>query len=94
MFGFEECARKKVVVDGTQNEGTAKNYGYNLIPGNTVCVMVVGKVMHTKDAYYLIDTEKKRISGGFPVGYAHDTSSKYLIWLIAPGFIGAFEEDR
>lgn len=59
MFGFEKYGRKKVVIDRTQNEETAKNYGYNLIPGNTVCVMVVGKVMHTKDAYYLIDTKKR-----------------------------------
>ena len=92
MFGFERCTRKKVVVDRTQNEESAKNYGCNLITGNTVWMMVLGKVVHTKDAYYLIDTNGNRMSGGFPVGYAHDDDTKYLIYLIAPGFIGVFKE--
>ena len=93
MFGFEGFERKNVIVDRTQNEESAKNYGYNLIAGNTVCMMILGKVMHTNDAYYLIDTDGKRLSGGFPVGYAHDADAKYLIYLIAPGFIGALRED-
>ena len=92
MFGFEEYARKKVVIDKTQNEETAKNYGVNMIAGDTVWMMVLGSVVHTKDAYYLIDTNGNRLSGGFPVGYAHDDGAKYLIYLMAPGFIGAFKE--
>lgn len=92
MFGFEECARKKVVIDRTQNEETAKNYGVNLIAGDTVWMMAVGYAVHTKDAYYLIDTNGNRLSGGFPVGYAHDDDTKYLIYLMAPGFIGVFKE--
>ena len=36
MFGFEKYGRKKVVIDRTQNEETAKNYGVNLITGDTV----------------------------------------------------------
>ena len=92
MFGFEEYARKKVVIDKTQNEETAKNYGVNLIAGDTVWMMVVGDTVHTKDAYYLIDTNGDRLSGGFPVGYAHDDDTKYLIYLMAPGFIGVFKE--
>lgn len=93
MFGFEGYERKKVSVDKTQNEETAKNYGVNLITGDTVWMMVLGNVVHTKDAYYLIDTNGNRLSGGFPVGYAHDDGAKYLIYLMAPGFIGAFKED-
>lgn len=93
MFGFEKYGRKKVVIDRTQNEETAKNYGVNLIAGDTVWMMVVGDAVHTKDAYYLIDTNGNRLSGGFPVGYAHDDDTKYLIYLIAPGFIGVFKED-
>lgn len=94
MFGFERYERKKVSVDKTQNEETAKKYGCNLIPGNTVWIMILGEVMHTNNAYYLIDTEGNRLSGGFPVGYAHDADAKYLIYLIAPGFFGAFKEER
>ena len=93
MFGFEGYERKKVSVDKTQNEETAKNYGVNLITGDTVWMMVLGNVAHTKDAYYLIDTNGNRLSGGFPVGYAHDDDTKYLIYLMAPGFIGVFKED-
>lgn len=92
MFGFEGYERKKVSVDKTQNEETAKNYGVNLIAGDIVWMMVIGNVVHVKDAYYLIDTNGNRLSGGFPVGYAHD-DTKYLIYLMAPGFIGAFKED-
>ena len=93
MFGFEKYGRKKVVINRTQNEETAKNYGVNLIPGDTIWMMVIGKVVHTKDAYYLIDNADNRLSGGFPVGYAYDDDAKYLIYLMAPGFIGAFKED-
>ena len=63
MFGFEEYGRKKVVIDKTQNEETAKNYGVNMIAGDTVWMMVLGSVVHTKDAYYLIDTNGNRLSG-------------------------------
>ena len=54
--------------------------------------MVVGDAVHTKDAYYLIDTNGNRLSGGFSVGYAHDDDTEYLIYLMAPGFIGVFKE--
>ena len=50
--------------------------------------------MHTNSAHYLVDTNGNRLSGGFPVGYAHDDDGKYLLYLIAPGFIGAFKEDK
>ena len=55
-------------------------------------MMVVGDAVRTKDAYYLIDANGNRLSGGFPVGYAHDDDTKYLIYLMAPGFIGVFKE--
>ena len=93
MFGFEDYERKKIYVDKTQNKETAENYGCNLIPDSTIWMMILGKVIHTNDAYYLVDTNGNRLSGVFPVGDAHDSDSKYLIHLIAPGFFGAFKED-
>lgn len=94
MFGFEGYERKQVYVDKTQNEGTCKKYGCSLNLGDKVWMMILGEVMHTNSAYYLVDTNGNRLSGGFPVGYAHDDDGKYLLYLIAPGFIGAFKEDK
>lgn len=97
MYDFKRTKRVKITVDILQNERTAKNYGCNIEKGQEMWIMVLGNVVNVKDpekpeeAYYLEDVEGKKITGGFPVGYAHTESQKYMLYLLAPGFYGAFK---
>lgn len=94
MYDFKNLKRVKVTVDRLQNDASAKNYGCNIEKGSQIWIMVLGNVVNVKDpeeAYYLENIEGCRITGGFPVGYAHCENQKYMLHLLAPGFYGAFE---
>lgn len=94
MYDFKNLKRVKVTVDRLQNDAAAKNYGCNIEKGQQMWAMVLGNVVDvraSKEAYYLEDPKGERITGGFPVAYAHNESQKYMLQLLAPGFYGAFK---